>query len=179
MLDDNGFEKFESNDFPLAYLITFCSYGTWLHGDDRHSVGRNGKNVFGRPDIAPNSSLRLVMSGEMRQPPVIFKREHRKSIESAICELSELRNYDLLAVQARTNHVHSVISMPARPERIANNLKAHATKRLREHGYFLNGSKVWARGRSRRYLWKPQHVERAIHYTLYEQGHRPFEIDGS
>src|SRR6185369_556860 len=25
-------------DIPLAYLITFRSYGTWLHGDDRGSI---------------------------------------------------------------------------------------------------------------------------------------------
>ncbi len=27
-------------DIPLAYLITFRSYGTWLHGDERGSVNR-------------------------------------------------------------------------------------------------------------------------------------------
>ena len=27
-------------DIPLAYLITFRSYGTWLHGDKRGSVDR-------------------------------------------------------------------------------------------------------------------------------------------
>ena len=33
--------------------------------------------------------------------------------------------------------------------------------------------KAWARGKSRRYLWKPKHVGRAIHYVLYEQGEIP------
>jgi hypothetical protein len=27
-------------DNPLAFLITFRSYGTWLHGDERGSVNR-------------------------------------------------------------------------------------------------------------------------------------------
>ena len=25
----------DDNEFPLAYLITFRTYGTWLHGDER------------------------------------------------------------------------------------------------------------------------------------------------
>ncbi len=31
--DDYGFEKYEENKLPLAYLLTFSTYGTWLHGD--------------------------------------------------------------------------------------------------------------------------------------------------
>ena len=29
-----------NTDIPLAFLITFRSYGTWLHGDERGSVNR-------------------------------------------------------------------------------------------------------------------------------------------
>ena len=36
-----------------------------------------------------------------------------------------------------------------------------------------SGIRPWARGRSRRYLWKPQHVARAIFYVLYGQGDIP------
>ena len=38
---------------PLAYLITFRSYGTWLHGDERGSVDRF-HNVYGTPRLPPN-----------------------------------------------------------------------------------------------------------------------------
>ena len=37
-----------SGSVPLAYLITFRTYGTWLHGDARGSVDRE-HNVFGTP----------------------------------------------------------------------------------------------------------------------------------
>ena len=33
MLDEYGFELYEENEFPLAYLLTFRTFGTWLHGD--------------------------------------------------------------------------------------------------------------------------------------------------
>jgi hypothetical protein len=46
---------FESDHYriPLAYLITFRSYGTWLHGDPRGSVDRF-HNVYGKPRLPPS-----------------------------------------------------------------------------------------------------------------------------
>jgi hypothetical protein len=35
-------------DLPLAYFITFRSYGSWLHGDERGSVDRS-HNQYGSP----------------------------------------------------------------------------------------------------------------------------------
>jgi hypothetical protein len=40
-------------DMPLAYLITFRSYGTWLHGDQRGSIDRF-HNRYKSPYIEPN-----------------------------------------------------------------------------------------------------------------------------
>jgi len=40
-------------DIPLAYLITFRCYGTWLHGDERGSVDRF-HNQYQSPSAAPN-----------------------------------------------------------------------------------------------------------------------------
>jgi hypothetical protein len=33
MLDDYGFEIYEENEFPIAYLLPVRTFGTWLHGD--------------------------------------------------------------------------------------------------------------------------------------------------
>ncbi|MCA1605476.1 MAG: hypothetical protein LC775_08420 [Acidobacteria bacterium] len=47
---------FDDNDFPLAYLISFRAYGTWLHGDKRGPMSRK-QNKYGTPRIAPNPRL--------------------------------------------------------------------------------------------------------------------------
>jgi hypothetical protein len=39
---------FDDNEFPLAYLITFRCYGTWVHGDDRGSMDRK-HNIYRTP----------------------------------------------------------------------------------------------------------------------------------
>ncbi|HUT29941.1 MAG TPA: hypothetical protein VMX13_09125 [Sedimentisphaerales bacterium] len=42
--------------YPLAYLITFSTYGAWLHGDNRGSVDKN-HNSYGSLFIAGNVGL--------------------------------------------------------------------------------------------------------------------------
>jgi REP element-mobilizing transposase RayT len=176
MLDDYGFEIYENREFPLAYLITIRTFGTWLHGDNRHSVDRHGKNIYGTPDISPNLKLNKTMNAQVKQPEVIFDKLQREVVEIAVKELCEQRKYNLQAINVRSNHAHFVVSAQSRPERIADAFKAFATKKLREENLISKEIKVWSRGRSRRYLWKPRHVELAIDYVLYAQGDLPFEV---
>ena len=176
MLDEYGFEIYEENQFPLAYLITIRTFGTWLHGDERHSVDRHGKNIYGTPDVVPNQKLKEIMQSEIKQPAVILNDIQRTAVEIAIIELCGQRKYHLQAINVRTNHAHAVVSAQAKPERIADAFKAFATKKLREENLVSSELKIWSRGRSRRYLWKPRHVAAAIDYVLYGQGDLPFEI---
>jgi len=177
MLDEYGFEIYEENEFPLAYLITIRTFGTWLHGDQRYSVDRHGKNIYGTPDIAPNKKLKQIMEDELKQPPIILNDSGRTTVDIAIKELCEKRKFYLHAINVRTNHAHTVVTAQVKPERIADAFKAFATKKLREENLFDKELRIWSRGRSRRYLWKPRHVELAIDYVLYGQGDLPFEIE--
>lgn len=172
MFDEYGFELYEDNEFPLAYLITFRTYGTWLHGDERYSINRSNRGVQGTVKLAPNVPLNQKMQQEMKQPPTILDTFQRTAVDHAVRELCIAREYVLHALNVR-----SVVRAAAKPERIADAMKAFATKRLRELGLIESTTRLWARGRSRRYLWKPRHVEAAISYVLYSQGDSPFEIE--
>ena len=72
MLDEYGYEIYEENEFPLAYLLTFRTYGTWLHGDDRGAMRRNGNNRFGGPKIVPSTPLKDSMRHELRSASFIL-----------------------------------------------------------------------------------------------------------
>ena len=98
MLDEFGFEIYQENEFPLAYLITIRTFGTWLHGDERHSVDRHGSNIYGTPDIPPNQKLEEIMRSELKQAPVILNQSQRTAIETAIRELCEQRKYFLQTI---------------------------------------------------------------------------------
>ena len=56
-MSDGDYIDFDTIEFPLAYLITIRSYGTWLHGDERGSMDRHEHHRYGFPKIAPNQVL--------------------------------------------------------------------------------------------------------------------------
>ncbi len=100
---------FDDNEFPLAYLITFRCYGTWLHGDERGSTDRK-HNIYGTPKIASNLALERSDSKQRKQSPVTLGARERNVVETAVREACDYRKYMLLAINVRTNHAHTVVS---------------------------------------------------------------------
>ena len=127
MLDDHGFEIYDTNEFPLAYLITFRTYGTWLHGDERTSIRRTRRSEKESKLIPINIPLKEKMAKGMSGSAVLLSPPQRKVVEEAINEVCQFCGYLLHSVNLRTNHTHSVINAQVRPERIADSLKAHST----------------------------------------------------
>ena len=111
-----------------------------------------------------------MMREEMKQKPFIFSDSQRKVVEEAIAEVCQFREYDLKALNVRSNHVHAVVSAQVKPELIIDAFKSYSTRKLRQNFIIDKDAKVWARGRSRRYLWKPRQIALAIEYVLYGQG---------
>ena len=81
------------------------------------------------------------------------------------------QHWQILALSVRTNHVHVVVAGAAvPPERMMGQLKAWATRRLREAGCVSTNVRVWTHHGSTRYLWKERSVEAAIDYVTDQQG---------
>ncbi|MFN0140617.1 MAG: transposase [Pyrinomonadaceae bacterium] len=174
--DDYGFEIYEENQFPLAYLLTFRTFGTWLHGDDRGSVRRNGNNRYGEPKVTASVPLRDALERARQVASVVLDAAQRDCVTQAIKEVCEFRKYVLRAINVRTNHGHVVVSAALKPEKIVNDFKVYATRLLRTRGLCSPIQKVWSRGASTRYLWKPRHVVGAVDYVKYCQEDIPFEF---
>jgi REP element-mobilizing transposase RayT len=161
---------YDGNEFPLAYLITFRSYGTWLHGDSGGAMNRRGRNIYGTRRIPPNENLEGSDRSQLKHSPVRLDASHRGVVEEAIREVCVYRGYNLRALNIRTNHVHTVVSAQVAPELIMNGFKAYATRLLRATCIVGTDVSPWVRRGSTRYLWKPHHVERAIDYVITGQG---------
>ena len=101
--------EFTESRIPLAYLITFRSYGTWLHGDSRGSVDRF-HNRYGAPLIAPNRRWLQYNERALKRPPAKLTARRRAAIDGAIRETLRIRKWNLWALNTRTNHVHTVVS---------------------------------------------------------------------
>ncbi|HEX8736291.1 MAG TPA: transposase [Pyrinomonadaceae bacterium] len=140
-------ENLEGN-YPLAYLITIRSYGSWLHGDEKGSIDRHGFNIYGTPRMFQSEKLKNFMRQQMREEPVCLDKTERICILAAIKEVCDFRGYDLYAANIRTNHLHTVVSANTNPEKIINEFKAYATRRLRESKLIERDKTVWARGKS-------------------------------
>ena len=117
MLDEYGFEKFEENAYPLAYLLTFRTFGTWLHGDNRGANQRLRRDPHSTRYVEPNVPLRERMAGSMRQGPTILNLVQREYVAAAIREVCRYRRYNLSALNIRSNHGHVVVSGQIKPEK--------------------------------------------------------------
>jgi len=162
--------QYDDAEFPLAYFLTFRTHGSWLHGDQRTSVDRHGKNIYGSERIGLDPVFSVTMDRNMTSEAVILDDRMRAVVDAAIRDVCDFRQYQLIALNIRTNHGHSVVAAQAPPDKVLSAFKANATRELREAMLVATHQKVWSRGGSTRYLWMLQDVEAAVNYTLYEQG---------
>jgi REP element-mobilizing transposase RayT len=161
-------------DQPLAYFITFTTYGTWLHGQEPGSVD-DAHNQVGTPWLNPNASRRQANGRQMTQAPYVLDEARRRVVRDAILEECQFRRWDLLALHVRSNHVHLVVSGDRDPEFILRSCKAHASKRLNQAGLDTAERKRWTTHGSTRYLWSRDAVRDKVDYTLHQQG-LPFAV---
>ena len=167
---------FDENEFPLAYLITLRTYGTWLHGDERGSMDRNN-NVYGTRKISSNPRLQQSDHGLLKHPPITLNAKQRQVVERAIREVCTCRPYILRAINVRANHVHTVVTAMQEPEPVLDAFKAYATRSLRRAKLMATNVKPWVRHGSTVYLWKEKDVAKAIEYVMLGQGDDLFRLN--
>ncbi len=157
-------------DIPLAYLITFRCYGTWLHGDERGSVNRF-RNQYKTSRLPPEKNWVETNTQRLKGKVVALDAARRDAVEKAIRETCGIRGWNLQAINVRTNHVHAVVSIGAKkPEIALNAFKANATRSMRESGCWKNEASPWADKGSKRYLWNERSVALAVDYVINDQG---------
>jgi REP element-mobilizing transposase RayT len=161
--------EFNDDHTPLAFLISFRCYGTWLHGDSRGSVDRF-HNRYGSPLIAPNRRWLQHNQCTLKRPPVSLGQRRRAVVKEAIEEVCRIRRWGLWACNIRTNHVHTVVTANCNPDIVLNTFKANATRKMREAGCWQSAGTPWVRKGSKRRLWTEQDLVSAIAYVKYEQG---------
>jgi REP element-mobilizing transposase RayT len=157
-------------DFPLAFLITFRCYGTWLHGDERGSINRF-RNQYKTHRLPSDAKWIETNQQRLKGEIVTLNAEQRNAVEKAIREVCEIRVWNLQAINVRTNHVHTVVAIGTKkPEIALNGFKANATREMRQSNCWQNEKSPWADKGSKRYLWNEKSVAQAIDYVINGQG---------
>ena len=165
-----NFIDWDDNQFPLAYFVTFRTFGTWLHGEKRGTVDRHGRNVYGTERIGLDPMFSVTMERNMNSEPVFLNGKQRATVERAIRDVCAIRNYSLVAINVRTNHAHVVASGARSPKSMMSAFKANATRELKEAGLVAKDRTIWSRGGSTIYLWKQHQVASAVDYVITGQG---------
>jgi len=153
----------------LGYLLTWTCYGTWMHGDERGSVDAD----HNAPDAAflpPNETRLMHEVRTMSHRPIRLDSAARRIVADTIAAHCDIRGWNLHAVNPRTNHVHAVVSCEVHPNDAMSQFKAWITRGLRSAGCFERDRPVWTEGGSRRWLWNPDALRRAIEYVNDYQG---------
>ena len=150
-------------DDPLGYFLTWVTYGTWLPGDSRGWV------EYRRGWQLPDPVLELEAAARMVEEAVRLNRKQRDAVELQIAETCLHRNWQLHAVNCRSNHVHSVVSAAdTPPKKIRIDLKAWATRCLKQQ-FDSARQNWWAERGSIRFLYDEESLEAATAYVLEGQ----------
>jgi REP element-mobilizing transposase RayT len=165
------------NEIPLGYLITIRTYGTWLPGDERGSIDRY-HNVYRGPRVPPNPIMEQQARAKLKSEPLILDAIKREVVADAITEVCQNRGWLLRALNVRTNHAHSVVTIGAlKPSRALNAFKAYGTRKLRENSLWLFDHSPWADKGSERWLWTEVSIFYACDYVINGQGHDLRDFD--
>lgn len=153
----------------LAYLLTWTTYGTWLHGDARGSVDRE-HNQFGHPRAEPRLPREAARREQLKGEPVSLDAAARQVVQDTIRRHCGIRMWRLLECNVRTNHAHVIVAAAAEPDVVMEQFKAWCTRLLRDGGLVGPDQKVWTEGGSTRYLWDERSLEAARRYVREGQG---------
>ncbi|MCO6511481.1 MAG: transposase [Aridibacter famidurans] len=161
---------FNTSGFPLAHLITFRCYGTWLPGDFRGTITKH-HNRFGSFYLPEDPEWEKESSDLLKSDPVRLSRYMRKCVGKSIRETCEYFNWPLLALNIRTNHVHIVVSIGTySAQKALAKFKSYATRDLRHDELWEEEHSPWTLKGSTRYLWNDEAVDAAIDYVVNGQG---------
>ena len=157
-------KKGKTMNGPLAYFMTWTVYGTHLPGSEKW--WRNRSEI----SLPPRPKLEEWCRKQLRHPVFTLSVDERQVVKSTVEIHANFRNWKLWAMNARTNHVHVVISAQSDLwDVIRDQLKAYCTRDLRLDFSRWRGRPVWTKGGDCEFIDTMDELENVINYVLYGQ----------
>ncbi len=161
---------------PIAYFLTWTTYGTWLPGDDRGWVRFRQGVRLADPNLERQAAARMT------EDACRLDHAQRQLVEATIADHCRIRRWTLYAVNCRSNHVHVVVAAGLDPDGIREQFKAWCTRRLkalerdRQDPTSALGTpresireKWWTERGSGMFINDEEGLEAIIHYVLEMQ----------
>jgi REP element-mobilizing transposase RayT len=144
---------------PLAYFLTWTTYGTWLPGDERGWMRRPGILEL------PNASLKRVARQLQSETSLILAPEQRQIVETTIQEHCKVRGWHLWIARALSNHVHVVVTAKDyEPHVVMDQFRAWCTRKLKTT-VTTQRKNWWTERGSTRYINDEESLEAVILYV--------------
>lgn len=151
---------------PIAFFITWPTYGTWLPGDERGWV------EYKRGWKLPSECRQLEAKTTMREDACKLDAIARGTVERQVQETCEFRGWISHAVNCRSNHMHVVIgAIDTDPMKIRSDLKAWCTRRLKEKVDPCRQN-WWAERGSIRWIFNEDSLHTVVQYVMEAQNRK-------
>lgn len=156
---------------PIAYFLTWPTYGTWLPGDARGWIEhRKGWKL-------PDPILVLEAQAKMRESACVLSLQARTIVESQVAETCQFRKWTLHTVSCRSNHMHVVITAGnVVPRKIRSDLKGWCSRRLREN-IDANRENWWAERGSIRWVFDETNLASILTYVSSAQDRKQLDCE--
>ena len=163
---------------PLAYFLTWPTYGTWLPGDERGWVEyRHGWQL-------PDPARKREAQARLTEDACLLDQDQRRLVELTIADHCRVRGWTLYTVNCRANHVHVIVAGDREPKEIREQFKAWCTRRLKalqqerlrplsaqDSSAAAIRQKWWAERGSALDVNDEEGLEAVIHYVREAQDH--------
>ncbi|MEK6257091.1 MAG: transposase [Planctomycetota bacterium] len=160
------------------WFLTWTTYGSWLPGDLRGFVGeavdedglRRPHNESHSPPAMPSEALAQFSRELLVGPPILLNVLQAKALLEQFLETTRYRRWLLVAVGVMQTHIHAVIGVTGdpKPEKILNDLKSYATRRLNRDWARPVSETWWSRSGSKRKLAGEQDVVAVVEYIHHQ-----------
>ena len=151
-------------DSPSGLFLTWTVYGTFLPGDSRGWRHRASGMRSAQPQ------LDLWHRKRLQHAVILLTDPMRRTVESAIDEICDVRRWSLWASAARSNHIHVVLTAPeCDPETVRDQLKAKSTRELRGGFSVWKDRPVWSANGDIEFLDSEEEIEKCVLYVREAQ----------
>ena len=157
---------------PIAYHITFGTYGTRLHGDERGTVDRS-MNQPGDPVIGADPAWWELERGRLKFDPVVFTPEKMRYAEAVMPSVCARGGWDFRTGAGGPDHVHVVLGADADGEAVRKWFKRWLGAALSEKWERPPGATWWAEGGSVKWVWTESYYRAVFDYVDRQRASGP------
>lgn len=155
---------------PLAYFLTWTTYANHLRGHRSGSTDHR-RDQQGNAQILPSTRLEQRERNRLSGRPYTLTPQARTVVAQAISTHAGFKQWEILAIEVRSNHVHLLIRSSTPPEAVMTSCKRWATKALRETSLLGKDAKAWTRHGSTRWINDEDSLIKAFQYiTEFQEG---------